>query len=1356
MKTTVSWLICLLLLCSSSAFSASRTDPAPLEKVNLQLKWLHQFQFAGYYAAKERGFYAKEGLDVHIFERSFDKDVVRQVVSGEMDFAVGDSGILSYYARGEPIAALAAIFQHDPLVFIARQSSGIISPYEMSGKKIMYDSAGENAAPLRAILAEAGLDEQKYTAVKHSFNNEDLITGKIDVMSAYLSDQPFYFQQKKIPINIINPQNYGIDFYGDLLFTSRQQLLNHPERVRKFRKATLEGWRYALDHQEELIQLIHDKYHSKLDLEHLRFEAEVTRKLILPDLIPLGQIEVGRLQKVEEVYARLNLSKPLSDTRLNDFIAPLNHAGDQPLIVGSEQDYPPFALGLTDAAADGFTVELWRAVAAESHLQSSIRVLPFHEILQGFKDEKIDVLINLAQSEERRQFADFTVPHVVVNGAVFVREDENRIRSEADLNDKRIIVLHGDLAHDYAVSKGWQKHLILVNTPEEGFRLLASGNHDALLLSKLAGQQVIEKLKIGNVKALPIKVGFAQKFSFAVHRGNAELLAKINEGLALTKANGTYDRLYEKWFGVYEEKDLLPLLINYLAYIVVIFLLILAGFFYRRGVERKRAVQALQDSENRFRDLFENAPLAYQSLDIAGNLLDVNQAWLDLVGCTRREQVVGQFFGDLMTEASSALVVKTFNEFKTAGVISSPVFDLIRRDSGESRLIKVEGRIVRNNQGLFQYTLCILIDVTEPQRIANEIIATKNQLQATLNAIPDPLFEIDENGCFYNFYTTHKSLLINSKQFIGKTIAEVLPADAAGIMLSALDEARWQGESIGKQFKITRPEGEFWFEISVSSKSMAFAETIHFIVLSRDITERKQAEAQLRIAATIFESQEGMMITDADANILKVNRAFTDITGYNEADVLNKKPHLLSSGLHDAGFYRQLWQSLHENRTWQGEIWNKRKNGQIYPEWTTITTVMENGVIAYYIGTFVDITENKRVEEELLRAKESAIAANQAKSEFLANMSHELRTPLNAIIGFSELMEMGVPAPLAGEQKEAVSHILNSGRHLLNLINEILDLARIESGKITLCIDKLNLPPLIDEVANLVMPSAKERRIAWYTQEYAQLYVNADKVRLRQTLLNLLSNAVKYNREGGSINIRYLLADKQARILITDTGHGIPVEQQSKLFQPFQRLGAENSQIEGTGIGLYIAKKLIEDMGGAIGVESRENIGSTFWIELPVADHPVNREPPPPQHDISDQETPITKTPLHGNIVYVEDNKANINVMKYVFKQLPDVELHIAENAEDGLEMIKRMMPDLVIMDINLPGMSGLEALKILKADLQTTDIPVITVSASAMPNDVEAGLKFGAHAYIIKPFRVLDLLKLFKDVLSERRIPLE
>lgn len=278
-------------------------------------------------------------------------------------------------------------------------------------------------------------------------------------------------------------------------------------------------------------------------------------------------------------------------------VSTLNYADDKPLIVGSEQNYPPFALGLTDETADGFTVELWRAVAAESHLTSTLRVLPFHDILQEFKAGKIDVLINLAQSDERRQFADFTVPHVIVNGAIFVRKGEHSIQAETDLTNKHIIVLNADLAHDYAVSKGWEKQLVSVDTAETGFQLLASGQHDALLMSNLAGRQTLKKLNLFSIETLPIKVGFAQKFSFAVHKGDTELLAKLDEGLALTKVSGVYDDLYEKWFGVYEETVLFPLLLQYLTPIVVFFLLIITVVFYYRSVERKHTMQILKKNQ---------------------------------------------------------------------------------------------------------------------------------------------------------------------------------------------------------------------------------------------------------------------------------------------------------------------------------------------------------------------------------------------------------------------------------------------------------------------------------------------------------------------------------------------------------------------------------------------------------------------------------------------------------------------------------------------------------------------------------------------------------------------------------------
>ena len=308
------------------------------------------------------------------------------------------------------------------------------------------------------------------------------------------------------------------------------------------------------------------------------------------------------------------------------------------LVVGSEQDYPPFAIGMTDDTADGFTVDLWKAVAAEAGLNYVIRVLPFHAILQEFKEGKIDVLINLAQSEERHHFADFTVPHVIIHGAIFVRKGESQIHSEDDLVGKSIIVLKADLAYDYAVSKGWEKQLVLVDTAEQGLRLLASGKHDAMLLSKLAGMQTLRDLKISTIGPLDVKAGFTQKFSFAVHKGNADLLAKINEGLALTKPNGTFDALYEKWFRPYEEKQATFWEVFwYLSPIILLLLSFAAYEFYKRRIENKRAAAQLALSAR----VFKEAREAIIITDADGTIIDVNPTFCEITGYSR-DEAIGQ------------------------------------------------------------------------------------------------------------------------------------------------------------------------------------------------------------------------------------------------------------------------------------------------------------------------------------------------------------------------------------------------------------------------------------------------------------------------------------------------------------------------------------------------------------------------------------------------------------------------------------------------------------------------------------------------------------------------------------------
>jgi diguanylate cyclase (GGDEF)-like protein/PAS domain S-box-containing protein len=1003
MKTILSALIFALLLSVSVAFATPQQAVAPLEKVSLQLKWLHQFQFAGYYAAKEQGYYAAEGLDVDIFERSLDKDFIKQVLSGDKDFGIGDSGILAYYARGEPIVALAAIFQHNPLVFIAKQSSGIISPYEMKGKRIMFDSKGMDDSVLQAVLAEAHLTEKNYTIVKQSFRNDDLIENKIDVMSGYLSDAIFYFQQKNIKVNVINPQNYGIDFYGDLLFTSQNELTQHPGRAEKFRRASLKGWQYALDHPEELIRLISKKYHCRLPLEHLRFEADVTRKLILPDVIPLGHIDAGRMRKVAEVYAQLNLSPPLPEKKLAHFINPFfNRGDDKPLIVGSEQDFPPFALGKTDATAGGFTVELWRAVAEEAHLNSVIRVLPWNQVLEEFKAGNSDVLINFAPSDERRQFADFTVPHVTANEALFVRDNENSIHSEADLINKQFVIVKGDFALEYLQEKDWSKQITSVDTAEEGLQLLANGQHDAMLMSKIVGKQILDKLNIGNIKTLPIDLGLSLKFSFAVHKGDAELLAKINEALAIMKANGTYDKLYEKWFGVYEEKELLPLVIKYLAPIVSVFLSILVVIFHLRNVERKQAGQYEKFRSYTLELLAGDNSLAYILEAIVRGVEQLKpkmQCSILLLDDEGKHLIQGaapslpDFYNAAINGIEIGIGVGSCGTAAFTGelvivedITTHPFWTPYKELAAKAGLGACWSQPILSSSGAVLGTFSIYHNkANKPKNSDIELIQQSARL-ASLSIERKRLEErlrilsvaVEQSPTSIVITNSEGNLIYVNPRFTkvtGYRFEEAMGKNPrilqSGMTAREIYKQLWKQLTNGQlwlgEFINQRKNGEIYTEeVHIAPVKDLSGVTTHYVGVKLEITERKKIEAELRIAAIAFEAQEGILVTDAKQCIIRVNKAFTEITGYTTEEVLGKNPNLLQSGRHDALFYTALWDSIRNTGAWAGEIWNRRKNGDIYPEYMTITAVKDSdGKVTNYVATFNDITLSRAAADEI-------------------------------------------------------------------------------------------------------------------------------------------------------------------------------------------------------------------------------------------------------------------------------------------------------------------------------------------------------------------------------------------------------
>lgn len=403
-----------------------------------------------------------------------------------------------------------------------------------------------------------------------------------------------------------------------------------------------------------------------------------------------------------------------------------------------------------------------------------------------------------------------------------------------------------------------------------------------------------------------------------------------------------------------------------------------------------------------------------------------------------------------------------------------------------------------------------------------------------------------------------------------------------------------------------------------------------------------------------------------------------------------------------------------------------------------IATLGEDGKPVKLAGTIQEITERKLIEQNLRQAKEEAEQASKAKSVFLSRMSHELRTPLNAILGFSQVLQMDT---ITEEQQIFVTEIRQAGDHLLALINELLDLSRIEAGRLLVVMESTSLKEVLDEAIILTRGLMEKRQLQLHMNCTENYNVIADKIRLRQVLVNLLSNAAKYNKYGGDINIACESCDDIIKITIVDSGFGIKPEHMQKLFVPFERMDAESSGVDGSGIGLALSKQIIELMNGAIGADSKHGAGSTFWIELQTAKPSTALK----------KELQFEDSDLNGtySVLYIEDNASNLHVVEAMLRHYPALKLISATNGSIGLEAAKEYLPDVILLDINLPDMNGYDILKILRQSSTTSNIPVIALSADAMSIDVERGLAAGFDDYLTKP---VDANKLF-DVIAKHSV---
>lgn len=430
--------------------------------------------------------------------------------------------------------------------------------------------------------------------------------------------------------------------------------------------------------------------------------------------------------------------------------------------------------------------------------------------------------------------------------------------------------------------------------------------------------------------------------------------------------------------------------------------------------------------------------------------------------------------------------------------------------------------------------------------------------------------------------------------------------------------------------------------------------------------------------------------------------------------------------------------------------------------WAHITTSLgrDKDSVSELRAVLSDITDRKQAEiknaqlqqdleernKELDRVRIIADKANQAKSDFLSSMSHELRTPLHAVLGFSQLLASGAPPPTI-IQSQSIEQISKAGWHLLELINEILDLAVIDSGKIVLSIETVSVTDIIAECETMVVPLAQQHGVNIVVpNENIRYFALADPIRVKQILINLLSNAIKYNVSGGDVTvICTAISPGRLRINVNDTGGGLTPEKLSQLFQPFNRLGQEASKEGGTGIGLVVCKRLIELMGGAIGVESLPGKGCAFWIDLDLAKPPESMEPVANSDALEPNAVISTEwaiTDKLHTLLYVEDNLANLKLVEAIVARRPAITLVSALTGIKGIEIALELVPDVILMDIDLPDINGIEALKILSGNPATAGIPVIALSANAMLRDIEAGLNAGFNRYLTKPMKVDEFME--------------